>query len=236
MNTNEMTEVFSSNELNEDEQLVCRLPKIDPDLILNHDEKWNDDVANTRKKNISRNYRDKLYSKYDEFEYFREQAVLISERKRYELINMLARAMLCRMPLDPDDLYYNVDFLSDREHDYALHLITAMHYEWMSEEGVSIVIPPALSLENKKIIESYLQTIRTLNLDDESEGTMAYLLHDYCRTMIAFDGALQAAYGADLEDLQKGYGEYSRFAYSLYEEMIEEQSGSSYPSHPAYII
>ncbi|MBQ6490255.1 MAG: hypothetical protein IJI75_13645 [Solobacterium sp.] len=236
MYTNEIVEEFSSNELNEYEQLVCRLPKIDPERILSHDETWTDDAANTRKKNVSRNFQDKLYREYKDFETFREQAVLISERKRYALINRLARAMLCRMPLDPGDLYYGVEFLSDSEHDYALQMITSMHNTWLDKEDISLPIPPALSSEHKKIIESYSQTISSLNLEDESEGTMAYLLYDYCYAMIAFDGALQATCGADLEDLEKGYGKYGRCAFDYYEQMIDEQSGSSYPSLPEYII
>lgn len=236
MTTNEIVEVFSSDELNEYEQLVCRLTKIDPELILNHDEVWTDDVKCPEKSTTSLDFRDKLYNEYWNFEAYREQAVLISERKRYELINKLARAMLCKMPLDPEEPYYTVDFLSETEHDYALKLITSMHNTWLDGTDVSFTIPQALSPDKKQILESYRQTIQALDMEDESEGTMANLLYDYCISMIDYDAALQFTYNVETEDLEEGYGEYAMQASYLYNDTIETKLGTHYPIVPTYTI
>ncbi|MDO5121758.1 MAG: hypothetical protein Q4D46_06710, partial [Erysipelotrichaceae bacterium] len=155
MTTNEIVEVFSSDELNEYEQLVCRLAKMDPELILNHDEVWTDDVKCPGKSTTSQDFRDKLYNEYWEFETYRQQAVLISERRRYELINKLARAMLCKMPLDSEEPYYTVDFLTETDHEYAIDLISRMYNTWLCGADVELTIPQALSPDKKQILESY---------------------------------------------------------------------------------
>jgi len=236
MLTNEAFNSSSNNDtLTEAEQLVCSIANVDPDLVLNHHEMWIDDSVRTDSK-VYTDFHDHFYSQYCDFERFRSRAVLISDRKHYELINKLARAMLCRMPLDQDEPYYSADFLSDQDHDNAIKLITAMHNDWLYDEEPYIFIPEVLSPEKKQIIEGLLQTIKSLDLKNESEGTMAHLLYDYIQQMIVYDAALLYTYGAEIEDVQKDYGDYARWAFNHYCDLIDDLQGHTYDTIPQYVI
>lgn len=144
--------------------------------------------------------------------------------------------MLCRMPLDQEKPYYSADFLSDQDHDNAIELITAMHNDWLYDEEPYIFIPEVLSPEKKQIIEGYLQTIKSLDMKNESEGTMAHLLYDYIQQMIVYDAALLYTYGAEIEDVQKDYGDYARWAFNHYCDLIDDLQGHTYDTIPQYVI
>ena len=167
--------------------------------------------------------RSKLFLKVKRYRRSCERSALISKRKYYELISLFARNMLSKLPVVPEDPDFH---LSDPSYKVlnmlALLMIWEMHDKWRDHEDLSLSIPEDLDDDKKDIIENYLHTIQMLDIQDESEGTFAYLLHDYCRTMILYNCAIQFCHGADLEAVRSVYGEYTDEAYALYEDTVYE--------------
>ncbi len=224
MSINNTSQFSSYNFMESVKQLAERIATIDPSLVMDHDEKWVD----LENKNIQfcRGQRHELYSKVKKYQVYRDRTALVSKRKYYELINSFARNLLCRIPVDLEEPVHYVDDSSNKLIvTTALLMIWEMHGKWKDKEDLSLFVPPALDPEKKLIIEGYLQTIQELDLEDEAEGTYAYLLHDYCRTMILYNCAMQFVYDADIKTVSNAYGEYAEEAFMLYDNMVNELEG-----------
>ena len=202
-------------------ELTNRIATLDPALILDHNEKWSDN----ENKNIlfGPDRQDSLTDRVKRYKRSCEHAFLINKRKCYELTSLFARNMLCRTPIVSDALNkFGIKQWCRTFNVSALLLIDEMHDKWRDKKDLSLFIPPALESDKKKIIAGYLRRIQSLNIDDEAEGTYAYLLHDYCRILIIYNCAMQFIYGADLETLRSAYGEYAEEAFNIYDDMLCE--------------
>lgn len=221
MNLNISSQEPKYNFLDDVRQLTHRIATIDPDLVMDDNNIWVD--TENMGIRFCREQRTKLYHKVKRYQRARERTALVSKRKYYELINLFARNMLCRLPVIMEDSDHNLSNPSCKPLTVlGLLLIWEMHDKWKDKDDMSLTIPQDLDSDKKEIIKSYLHTIHTLDINDESEGTYAYLLHDYCRTMILYNCAMQFVYGADIETVRSVYGEYAEEAYSLYEDTINE--------------
>lgn len=211
---------YNENSITDAEELICRIAKFDLCLAMLHPESWNDSVNV-----IIQNYKDdhsEQHCEADDKELQFANDEVSSDKEYYELVSRFARLFLCEVPDGfeiPDDFieaFYN----TKRDND-TLMLIRKMHQRWMNKENLSLFIPKGLDPDNKQIIENYSDSIQALNKEDESEGTLAYLLHDYCRTMLVYDCALQFTYGADFETVHSIYGEYTAEAFEIFSKKID---------------
>lgn len=222
MTVNKSTQ--NSNTLTDAEQLIYRIAKDNPDPDAEHDEKWIDNKNISIQTDADRSY--KLYCEVKRYIMYCERTALIGERKYYALVSRTARNILCKTPDEPENTdRSDKDPLTAKVDHDAVMLIADMHKKWMNGKDLSIFIPTGLDPQKKKIIENHLQKIEGLNLEDESEGTLAYLLLDYCRTMILYNCALQFAYGNTYKTLSNVYGEYAAEAKNLFSRMIDQLMG-----------
>ena len=205
-------------------KLTERLAVIDPDLFRNLSIEWIETII------IKPNgeHQNNLNSVVKDYKAFSERAFLISKRKQYVLFNSIARIMLSKGTNHFESLgVFPLESFRTRNIDKAYELIVDMHQEWLDKEDLSLFIPRSLESDKKQIINSYLQTISSLNLEDESEGTLAYILHDYCRTMIVYNCMLQFADGNDLKTIILEYGDHAANALILYNALINNLEGGN---------
>ena len=149
--------------------LTNRIAVNDPDFVKGLSTEWNDDISIP----FSEEYQNNLYSAVKDYKGFTDRTFLISKRKHYILINLLARMMLSKGANHFGFLgLFPIEFFRERLIDYAYILIVDMYQEWMGKKDLSLIIPEDLDQGKKQIIDSYLQTIRSLDIENETENNI----------------------------------------------------------------
>ena len=210
---------FDDDILTEAKQLTHRIAVVNPwrALALNVD--WRIKF----KIQISGNHESTLPSIAMDYNTYNERTFLIHEWKHYILINTLARILLRKGTenITSKDLFVT-ESLCERITNDAYMMILDMHQKWVDKEDLSLFVPSNLYPWKMQIIEEHLRAIHSLNLEDEAEGTLAYLLHDYCKTMLIYECIFQIANGIDLKFDKHVNADYAAKAYILYNAMINK--------------
>ena len=221
MYINIVSQESNYNILDNARKIADTVANIDPSYFIEDSYPW----VNTENQSIRfcREQRSMMNFKLKKYQGSCKRSALIRKKKYYELVSEMARIMLCRLQVVMEGSDHGLDDPAyETLKKIALLLILDSHNKWKDGDDLTLTVPDDLDQDKKDIIDSYLRVIHSLDVTDESEGTYAYLLHDYCRTMILYNCAAQLTYGADPENVRNVYGEYTDEALRLYDSVIGE--------------